>query len=90
MAVATFWIAQSDALSVSTALWIAFWVYCLASATQDIAIDAYSIGITPRGEEGPVNSMKAIAYRCGMLARIRDALFAALDRVVGHVPRRGV
>jgi PAT family beta-lactamase induction signal transducer AmpG len=67
MAVATFWIAQSDALAISTALWIAFWVYCLASATQDIAIDAYSIGITPRGEEGPVNSTKAIAYRCGML-----------------------
>jgi PAT family beta-lactamase induction signal transducer AmpG len=67
MAVATFWIAQSDTLAISTALWIAFWVYCLASATQDIAIDAYSIGITPRGEEGPVNSTKAIAYRCGML-----------------------
>jgi PAT family beta-lactamase induction signal transducer AmpG len=67
MTAAACWIALSDALSFSTALWIAFWVYCLASATQDIAIDAYSIGITPRGKEGPVNSVKAIAYRCGML-----------------------
>jgi len=67
MVAATFWISQSDAHSASTALWIAFFTYCLASATQDIAIDAYSIGITARGEEGPVNSMKATAYRCGML-----------------------
>ncbi len=67
MAAAIFWISQSDARSVSTALWIAFWIYCLASATQDVAIDAYSIGITAHGEEGPVNSMKATAYRFGML-----------------------
>jgi PAT family beta-lactamase induction signal transducer AmpG len=67
MAAAIFWISQSDARSVSAALWIAFWIYCLASATQDVAIDAYSIGITARGEEGPVNSTKATAYRVGML-----------------------
>ena len=67
MAAAIFWISQSHPHPISTALWIAFWFYCLASATQDIAIDAYSIGITERGEEGPVNSMKATAYRGGML-----------------------
>jgi PAT family beta-lactamase induction signal transducer AmpG len=67
MAAAIFCISRSDAGSISAALWVAFWVYCLASATQDIAIDAYSIGITAHGEEGPVNSMKAIAYRVGML-----------------------
>jgi PAT family beta-lactamase induction signal transducer AmpG len=66
MAAAIFWISQRDASSVSTALWIAFWIYCLASATQDIAIDAYSISITEHGQEGPVNSMKAVAYRVGM------------------------
>jgi PAT family beta-lactamase induction signal transducer AmpG len=67
MAAAIFWISQSDARSVSTALWIAFWIYCLASATQDVAIDAYSINITAHGDEGPVNSMKATGYRVGML-----------------------
>ena len=67
MATAAFWISQSDAHSIAIPLWIALWVYCLASATQDIAIDAYSIGITEHGEEGPVNSMKATAYRGGML-----------------------
>ena len=67
MTVAIFSISQSDPHPISTPLWIAFWVYCLASATQDIAIDAYSISITERGAEGPVNSMKATAYRGGML-----------------------
>ncbi len=67
MTLSIFWIAFEDAGHVSPLLWTAFWLYCLASATQDIAIDAYSIGITDRGEEGPVNSMKATAYRAGML-----------------------
>jgi PAT family beta-lactamase induction signal transducer AmpG len=67
MAIALVGIARSDPHSISTSLWIAFWVYCLASATQDIAIDGYSIGITERGAEGPVNSMKATAYRGGMV-----------------------
>ena len=67
MAAALIGISQSDPHSISTSLWIAFWIYCLASATQDVAIDGYSIGITERGEEGPVNSMKATAYRGGMV-----------------------
>ena len=67
MAAALIGVSQSDPHSISTSLWIAFWIYCLASATQDVAIDGYSIGITERGEEGPVNSMKAIAYRGGMV-----------------------
>lgn len=67
MTLSTVWIAFGDAGHVSPLLWVAFWLYCLASATQDIAIDAYSIGITDRGEEGPVNSMKATGYRAGML-----------------------
>jgi PAT family beta-lactamase induction signal transducer AmpG len=67
MAAALVGISQSDPHSISTSLWIAFWVYCLASATQDVAIDGYSIGITEHGQEGPINSMKAIAYRGGMV-----------------------
>ena len=67
MAAALVGISQSDPHSISSSLWIAFWVYCLASATQDVAIDGYSIGITEHGEEGPVNSMKATAYRGGMV-----------------------
>ena len=80
MAAALVGISQSDPHSISTSLWIAFWVYCLASATQDVAIDGYSIGITEHGQEGPINSMKAIAYRGGMV--VASALFF-LPRWIG-------
>jgi PAT family beta-lactamase induction signal transducer AmpG len=43
-------------------------VYCLASATQDVAIDAYTIGLTERGQEGPVNATRVTAYRIGVVA----------------------
>lgn len=39
----------------------------LGSATQDIAIDAYTIGIVGRGEEGPANGVRIVAYRAGVL-----------------------
>lgn len=42
--------------------------YCLASATQDVAIDAYTIGLTERGDEGPVNATRVTAYRIGIIA----------------------
>ena len=67
MSAALVCIAASDPQPVSAFLWATFWCYCLASATQDVAIDAYSIGLTDRGEEGPVNSTKAMGYRAGML-----------------------
>jgi PAT family beta-lactamase induction signal transducer AmpG len=43
-------------------------LYCLASATQDVAIDAYTIGLCERGEEGPVNAVRVTAYRLGLVA----------------------
>ena len=60
-------LANTESPHIGPALWAVLWVYCLASATQDIAIDAYSIGITERGEEGPVNAIKAGAYRIGLI-----------------------
>jgi PAT family beta-lactamase induction signal transducer AmpG len=57
--------AGDDPLGVF--LWGCIMLFCVASATQDVAIDAYSIGLADRGEEGPFNSMKATAYRIGML-----------------------
>jgi PAT family beta-lactamase induction signal transducer AmpG len=52
----------------ASALWVAIGAFCLASATQDIAIDAYSIPLTERGEEGPLNAARTSAYRLGRLA----------------------
>jgi PAT family beta-lactamase induction signal transducer AmpG len=48
--------------------WTVLIVFCVGSATQDIAIDAYTIGIVRRGEEGPANSARIIAYRIGLIA----------------------
>lgn len=66
--------------ALTTALWLAVAFYCIASATQDIAIDAYSIGIVDRGEEGWVNSTRMIGYRAGMVAA-GSGLMLLPDRV---------
>jgi PAT family beta-lactamase induction signal transducer AmpG len=49
-------------------LWAVLIAFCVGSATQDIAIDAYTIGIVEHGEEGPANSARIIAYRVGLIA----------------------
>jgi PAT family beta-lactamase induction signal transducer AmpG len=62
-------------------LWSLMGLYCMASATQDIAIDAYTIGLVERGEEGPANSVRVGAYRVGMLTSGSALLF--LPRWIG-------
>ncbi len=55
-------------LPVSSSLLLAvFALFCVASATQDIAIDAYTIGIVPRGREGPANATRVAAYRIAIV-----------------------
>jgi PAT family beta-lactamase induction signal transducer AmpG len=49
-------------------LWSALVLFCVASATQDVAIDAYTIGLVEHGEEGPANSMRITAYRVAVIA----------------------
>jgi PAT family beta-lactamase induction signal transducer AmpG len=61
-------LALCDIRHLGPWLWALLALYCVASATQDVAIDAYAIGLTDRGEEGPINSMKVTAYRAGLLA----------------------
>ncbi|MEN8183731.1 MAG: MFS transporter, partial [Myxococcota bacterium] len=48
-------------------LWAALVLFCLASATQDVAIDAYTIGLVEAGEEGPANAGRIIAYRVAVI-----------------------
>lgn len=67
MALALLAVGSTTPQPMSSFLFTAFAIYCLASATQDIAIDAYAIGLTAHGEEGPINGMKASAYRIGAL-----------------------
>ena len=60
--------ADADPRGVSGLAWLALGVFCLASATQDVAIDAYTIGLVERGREGPANSVRITAYRAGLIA----------------------
>ncbi|HEX6178928.1 MAG TPA: MFS transporter [Thermoanaerobaculia bacterium] len=54
--------------AAGTAFWIAAGILAIASATQDIAIDALTIRITPRDLLGPVNSARVTAFRVAIIA----------------------
>ena len=56
----------SLALSTPT-FWIVLMLLAIASATQDIAIDAFTIRITPPELLGPVNSVRVTAYRIAII-----------------------
>ncbi len=56
-----------DASRPSTALWALLLGLTIASATQDIAIDAYTIGLVSRGEEGVANGIRVSAYRAALI-----------------------
>jgi PAT family beta-lactamase induction signal transducer AmpG len=50
-----------------TLLALVLLAYVTASATADIAVDAYTIELTEKGEEGPVNSVRVALYRASWL-----------------------
>ncbi len=60
-------LAAQDGASMDRGLWTLIAIFCIASATQDIAIDAYTIGLVPRGQEGPANGVRINAYRIAVL-----------------------
>lgn len=49
-------------------VWVAIGVFTLLSATNDIAIDGYSIEFLDKGELGLANGLRIGFYRVGMLA----------------------
>jgi PAT family beta-lactamase induction signal transducer AmpG len=50
-----------------TAFWLILGLLAAASATQDIAIDAFTIRLTPSSLLGQVNSLRVIAYRAAIM-----------------------
>lgn len=67
VAVAVLWLGSLDPRA-STQLWVAaLFLVCLAGATQDIAVDAYSIQLVRRGEEGVANGVRQAAYRIALM-----------------------
>ncbi len=67
MALAMFTVPLLDASRPDLLLWMLLIGFTVCSATQDIAIDAFSVGIAAKGEEGTINSLRAGLYRLGVL-----------------------
>jgi PAT family beta-lactamase induction signal transducer AmpG len=57
-----------DPTRVGLSLWVLLLALALASATQDIAIDAYTIELLDRSEMGPANGVRVTAYRVALIA----------------------
>ncbi|MCU1350300.1 MAG: major facilitator superfamily 1 [Acidobacteria bacterium] len=54
--------------TVGNAFWLILGLLAVASATQDIAVDAFTIRATPKALLGPVNSIRVMAYRIAIMA----------------------
>ncbi len=67
MALALLALANLDPHRLGLLLWAVLTLFCVASATQDVGIDAYTIALVPRGEEGPANAARITAYRVGLI-----------------------
>ena len=66
-----------DASHPSTVFWGVLLLFTLASATQDIAIDAHTIAILPKEEVGAANGIRVAAYRVAMIASGGGIVFGA-------------
>ena len=67
MASVTFSVPLFDASNPTLILWLLLLGLTLASATQDIAIDAYTIGLLSKGEEGVANGFRVALYRVALM-----------------------
>ncbi len=67
MACAVLAIPLFQASQPTLLLWLVLLAFTVASATQDIAIDAYAIGILSKGEEGIANGYRLALYRVAVL-----------------------
>jgi MFS transporter, PAT family, beta-lactamase induction signal transducer AmpG len=80
MALALVAIPTLPAAPVTVALVVLLVVFALAAATQDIAIDAYTIELLEPGEEGIANGVRVAAYRAALIVGASGLLLLP-DRV---------
>lgn len=64
-----------------TAFWTIIALFTIASATQDLAVDAFTIRATPVEFVGPVNSIRVAAYRTALI--VGGGGLVALSSVIG-------
>ena len=67
LAALTFALSRLEPGKLGTGLWIILVLIVLLSATQDVAIDAYTIQSTTTRELGVANSVRITLYRVAML-----------------------
>jgi PAT family beta-lactamase induction signal transducer AmpG len=64
-----------------TLFWMIITIFAIASATQDLAVDAFTIRATPPELIGPVNSIRVAAYRAALI--VGGGGLVALSGVIG-------
>jgi MFS transporter, PAT family, beta-lactamase induction signal transducer AmpG len=67
MAVAMLGVPLLDAAHPSATLWLLLLSFTLLSATQDISIDAFSVALLSKGEEGVANGVRVALYRVALM-----------------------
>ena len=66
-----------DVAAVSAIVLLLILALTTLSATQDVAIDSYSVGLVERGEEGAANGVRASAYRLALVIAGGGLVFLA-------------
>jgi MFS transporter, PAT family, beta-lactamase induction signal transducer AmpG len=75
------WLSFAKLGSLSTGLWAALALMAVCSATQDIAIDAYTIELLDEEEMGTANGVRVTAYRVALI--LAGGLFVGLSATLG-------
>ena len=73
---------------VGTALIVTLFAFTIAAATQDVAIDAYTIELLVPGEEGIANGVRVSAYRAALI--VGGGVLVALAARAGWRPTYSV
>jgi PAT family beta-lactamase induction signal transducer AmpG len=73
-----------DASHPGLILWVVLLCFTVASATQDIAIDAHTIGFLEKGEEGAANGIRVSTWRVAYI--VSGGLLLALAGRTGWGP----
>ena len=73
-----------DPSNAGIGLWAVLLFFTIASATQDIAIDAHTIGFLEKGEEGAANGIRVAMWRAAYI--VSGGLLLALAGATGWPP----
>jgi PAT family beta-lactamase induction signal transducer AmpG len=72
---------EVDPSQVTTVLWVLLLSLAFLSATQDIAIDAYTIELLDEPEMGPANGLRVTTYRIALVSA--GGILVALAGLIG-------